>query len=161
MKAILLTVLISISTLFIQAQNLTTDNYSSIKTFLIDFKSNAKNGDRDKLSEMVEHYEIEDKKVHEIIIDKAIENKESLGSDFAYSEKAMQVIIDELINEFEPLSDKVRNILNKNDEFHKIINQLPNDKIAMLNHNKTHIILTLQNSKVKLLFWENMNGLIQ
>lgn len=160
MKQLIITTLLIISFLSFNAQSLTKENYSSIKTFLVEFKENAEKQNSSKLSEMVEHYEVEDKKVHEFIIENAIKDNEELGSDFAYSNKAMQIIINDLVNEFVPLTEKIREILNKNDAFNKMIHQVPNDHIAMLNHGKAHVILILKKNGVKLLFWENMNSLI-
>ncbi len=161
MKTILTTLVITLSIMSINAQSFTKEKQQAIYSFLNEFKASANAKDRTQLLEMVEPYEIEGKKVNEFIVDKAIEANQNSTKDFSYSDQAMKILVDDLVEDFEPLSEKVREILNKNDEFHKIIHQLPNNKIAMLNHNKVHVILTLNDSGIKLLFWENLNDLIQ
>ncbi|MCT4580529.1 MAG: hypothetical protein N4A35_03855 [Flavobacteriales bacterium] len=161
MKIIVTTLLFTLSIMSFNAQSLTEETHQAIHTFLSEFKVLAKASQRAQLLEMVEPYEIESKKVNEFIVDQAIAGEQSLTKNFSYSDQAMQILLDDLVVEFEPLSEKVREILNHNDEFHKIIHQLPNDKVAMLNHNKVRVLLTLKDSGIKLLFWENMNNLIQ
>ncbi len=161
MKNAIITTVLSLFTLSASAQSYSKTELNTIQTFLAQFQQAAKSQDKEKLLTLIQPLEIENQNIANLIVEKAIKGDEKDNTNFAYSDKSMTILYQDYINQFEPLSEELKNMLYQNDEFHKVISKKTNRQVAMLEHEGAKVIIVLDGENTKLLFWDKLNSLLK
>jgi hypothetical protein len=161
MKNAIITTVLSLFILSASAQSYSKTELNTIQTFLGQFQEAAKSQDKEKLLTLIQPLEIENQNISDLIAEKAMKGDEKDNTAFAYSDKSMTIISQDYINQFEPISEELKNMLYQNDEFHKVISKKTNQQVAMLDHEGAKVIIVLDGDNTKLLFWDKLNSLLK
>jgi hypothetical protein len=161
MKNTIITTVLSLFILSASAQSYSKTELNTIQTFLGQFQQAAQDNDKVKLLSLIQPLEIENQNISNLIAEKAMRGDEKDNTAFAYSDKSMTMISQDYINQFEPISEELKNMLYQNDEFHKVISKKTNHQVAMLDQNGAKVIIVLDGENTKLLFWDKLNSLLK
>ena len=161
MKNIIITSLFFLIALITNAQSFNKKELNTIKSFLTKFQTAAQNQNNSDLLKLIHPLEIKGKNLTDKIIKEIFESDENSKAHFAYSDRAMSLLIENYINDFYPITADLKEILYKNDEFKNVIGKLSDKQVAIFDKKDIHIIITLDGKNSKLLFWEKLNNLLK
>jgi hypothetical protein len=142
------------------AQKIGDKKIEEIQEFLIDFREAVRNQDRIVLKNYIYPLKITDQDYQENAVNRILNEQDTFGTDFEYSDKAFSIVIDSLFNQFIPINSEVRNIFNNPVEAKNALEKYEDNQIAVyVSENKIIIVLILAEKQIKLFFTEGMNYL--
>jgi len=89
-------------------------------------------------------------------------NNENAQRDFAYSHKALQIVIEKEIHQFKPITEEIYMMLAEQPDgiFSEATKDLLYKEIPIFDVKNAHIILVRRDNKYQLIFWESLNNLL-
>ena len=154
---VLLIVLISSN---IYGQSLSEEETINVKEFLTEFRASVISQDTIKVESMIRFIVTDDANNRKEIVNSVLSNNELRFGDFSYSNRAMDIVVDSLVAEFKYISTDVRSMLEGLPAVKKEMANYTNNEIAILDYQKCHIVLLLNENDIEMFFWEGMNYLL-
>lgn len=146
------------------SQNYSEKDIDAIQQFLIDFSKAAEAKD----TALLKAYIYTSKTNHNndyqgTTIEYILQNNENAQGDFAYSHRALQVIIKEEIHQFKPISEQLYEMLIEQPDgiFYEATKDLGQMEIPVFDYKNAHIILVHRDNTYQLVFWESLNKVLQ
>ena len=143
------------------AQGFNKCKLKKIHNFLIDFGEAVDNQDTLKLKEHIFPLNIKGYNYLNNAINRILNDQETVGMDFEYSQEAYSIIRDSLFKDFTPITEEVRALMKNPIEVKKTLDNYRDNQIAILRHKKSSILLILDKKQIQLFFMEGMNHLLQ
>lgn len=135
-----------------------------IQEFLIEFSNAAKAKDTTLLKTYIFTSETNTTEDYQSdTIQYILQNNELKQGDFAFSDKALQVVIEEEIQQFKPIPEHIYNILLEQPDgiFYEATKDLKQNDIPLFDYKDAHIILVQRDTMFQLVFWESLNNVLK
>ena len=145
------------------SQNYSEKETEAIQEFFKDFLEAAKEKDTTALKSFIFSSEKNPTQDYRsTTIDFILQNNENSQGDFAYSHKALQIVIEKEIKQFKPIPEQLYEMLIEQPDgiFYEATKDLEQMDIPIFDFKDAHIILIHRNDKYQLVFWENLNKVL-
>ena len=146
------------------SQNYTEKDLEAIQQFLTEFSKAAEVKDTTLLKTYIFTSKTNPTNDYQSkTIEYVFQNNENSQGDFAYSHKALQVVIKQEIHQFKPISEQLYEMLIEQPDgiFYEATKELEQMDIPIFDYKNAHIILVNRNHTYQLVFWESLNKVLQ
>ena len=146
------------------SQSYSEKETSGIQKFLVDFYNAAIAKDTIQLKTYIFSSETNPNNDYQsTTIDFILQNNENAQGDFAYSHKALHVVIEQEVQQFKPIPEQLYEMLIEQPDgiFYEATKDLEQKDIPIFDFKDAHIVLIHRNKEYQLVFWESLNNVLK